>query len=115
MTPKDLLHELSQLALHTQQDAHLRQSLEQVERSAKERSVLLAQALGELFAQRRFRWRSYGRHDMAATDGGPVLCLDAGVVPRPLRAQPEGQGCNLRSSGVDVDAVDVVLDDESGD
>ncbi len=52
---------------------------------------------------------------MALADAGPVLRRRAPFVPGALGAEPEGEGGDLSGTGIDIDAVKVVLDDEAWD
>jgi hypothetical protein len=51
-----------------------------------------------------------GAADFGAVGGGHLLLL-----PCFLGAEPEGEGGDLGGAGVDIDAVDIVFDDEAGD
>ncbi len=54
-----------------------------------------------------------GADDVRAADAGALG--GGGVFPGFLGAEPEGEAGDLDGAGVDVDAVDVVLDDEARD
>ena len=54
-----------------------------------------------------------GADDVRTADAGALG--GGGVAPGFLGAEPEGESGNLDGAGVDVDAVDVVLDDEARD
>ena len=54
-----------------------------------------------------------GADDVRAADAGALG--GGGVSPGFLGAEPEGEAGDLDGAGVDVDAVDVVLDDEARD
>ena len=70
--------------------------------------------LDEFAEQLLFPRHRLGADEVRAGDAGPVGGLHAGLVPGALGAQPEAQPGDLRGARVDVDAVDVVLDDEAG-
>ena len=69
--------------------------------------------LDEFAEQFLFPRHRLGADDVRAGDAGPVGGLHAGLVPGALGAQPEAQPGDLRGARVDVDAVNVVLDDEA--
>jgi hypothetical protein len=49
---------------------------------------------------------------MPTSNPRPVLSLHTRIVPGPLRSQPKRQRRNLRRARVDIDAVDVVFNNQ---
>src|SRR5262245_3208880 len=49
---------------------------------------------------------------MPASDLWPILRLYARLMPSTLRPKPERERSNLRRARIDLDAVDVVLDNQ---
>ena len=111
----DRADQARQFALDLEQDAQFRQAREEPQGPVEQFGVELIQVGGDLLAQVQFPRRRGGGDNMALPDGGAVPGLDPGLVPGPLGPQPQGQGGDLGGAGVDVHAVEVVLDDQAGD
>ena len=71
-------------------------------------------ALDEFAQQLLLARHRLGADDVRAGDAGAVRRLEAEPLPGALGPQPEGEPGDLRAARVDVDAVEVVLDDEAG-
>ena len=56
-----------------------------------------------------------GYDDVRLANRGALVPGDAEVIERPLSAHPEGQGRDLGAAGVDINAVEVVAEDQSRD
>src|SRR4029450_6319115 len=53
--------------------------------------------------------------DVRPTDIGTILRTQPLLLPGALGAEPEGEPGDLHGAGIDVDAVEVVLDDKAWD
>ena len=98
-----------------QQHPKLGQPFEHLQGFLEEFGVEGFKVLGKAFPEVFLCRRSNGREDVAFIDRWAVLGFDTGIVPGALGAQPKRQRGDLCRAGVDVDAVEVVFDDQAGD
>src|SRR6266571_173353 len=70
--------------------------------------------LDELGYERLLAGHGLGAHDIRPTDAGTVLRWQLLLLPRALGAEQEGKPSDLRGAEIDIDAVEIVLDDEAG-